>query len=244
MPDNLSGAIPILFANVADPFAAGWPYLAIVLAYLIGSIPFGYVIARLVKRIDIRQHGSGNIGASNVGRVLGAKWGLLALALDFVKALLPAWLFPLVLSADSPWKPHLAVACGVSAIIGHMYPCYLYLRGGKGVASALGVVAFLSPVCTGIAFGVFLLSFLIWRIVSVSSICGATAFGVAHFCLFRESLWTADGWSLTAFSIAIPALIILRHRSNIGRLLRGEEARFTTGKGASDKNGVKSSGRG
>jgi glycerol-3-phosphate acyltransferase PlsY len=230
MPDNLFAAVPVLFANASDSVIQIWPYAAIVLAYLVGSIPFGYLLARLFKNIDIRQHGSGNIGATNVGRVLGAKWGILALVLDLVKALLPACLFPMLLPADSPWKSHLAVACGIAAIIGHMYPCYLNLRGGKGVASALGVVAFLSPLCTVVAFTVFVLSFAVWRIVSVSSICAAAAFAAGHFCLFQNQLWTADGWSLTAFSIAIPLLIIARHRSNIGRLLRGEEPRYTTRK--------------
>ncbi|MDB5386734.1 MAG: Glycerol-3-phosphate acyltransferase [Planctomycetaceae bacterium] len=230
MPDFFPGFLPVLAADTPVPWIAIWPYAAIVLAYLVGSIPFGYLIAMLVKKIDIREHGSGNIGATNVGRVLGAKWGILALVLDIVKALLPACLFPMLLPADSIWRPHLPVACGVAAIIGHMYPCYLYLRGGKGVASALGVVAFLSPICTAGAFAVFVLSFLIWRIVSLSSICAASAFAVSHFCLFRNQLWTAEGWSLTAFSIAIPTLIILRHRANIGRLMRGEEPRFTAGK--------------
>jgi glycerol-3-phosphate acyltransferase PlsY len=230
MQDFFPAASSILFADTNSSFDTAWPFIAIVLAYLVGSIPFGYVIARVVKKIDIREHGSGNIGATNVGRVLGAKWGIIALILDLVKALLPACLFPLLLSGESPWRPHLPVACGVAAIIGHMYPCYLYLRGGKGVASALGVVAFLSPMCTVFAFATFLTSFIIWRIVSLSSICASSAFAAGHFWLFRDQLWTPSGWSLTAFSVAIPALIILRHRANIGRLLRGEEPRFTSKK--------------
>lgn len=222
-----SGIFPII---AAVDWGEIWPALAIILAYLTGSIPFGFLLARTVKGIDIRQHGSGNIGATNVGRVLGAKWGIIALLLDLVKALLPAWLFPLLLPTGSAWAPHLPVACGVAAIIGHMYPCYLYLRGGKGVASALGVVAFLSPLCTAAAFGTFLISFAIWRIVSLSSILASVVFAIGHVWFFRDRLWTADGWSLTLFSIAIPALIIVRHRSNIQRLLRGEEPRFSTRK--------------
>lgn len=216
----------ILFAEVSDPLGPAWPPLAILLAYLVGSIPFGYLLARWVKGIDIRDHGSGNIGATNVGRVLGGKWGILALLLDLVKALLPAWLFPMLLPLHSPWSPHLPVACGVAAIIGHMYPCYLALRGGKGVASALGVVAYLSPICTVAALSGFLVSFAIWRIVSLSSIIAATVFAVGHFILFQGRLWMPEIWSLTLFSIAIPALIILRHRTNIVRLWRGEEPKF------------------
>lgn len=202
--------------------------IAVVLAYLIGSIPFGYLIARYVQGIDIRQHGSGNIGASNVGRVLGARWGILALVLDFVKALLPTWLLPLLLVPEPEWRGHAAIACGVAAIVGHMYPCWLWLRGGKGVASALGVVAYLAPVSTAIAFGVFVVTVLAWRIISVSSMLAAIAFALAHFFLNQDRLWTSAGWSLTLFSLAIPALIILRHRSNIVRLWRGEEPRYRT----------------
>lgn len=204
--------------------------IAVLLAYLIGSIPFGYLIARFAKGIDIRQHGSGNIGATNVGRVLGAKWGILALVLDFVKALLPTWLLPRLLVPDPEWTGHAAIACGVAAIIGHMYPCWLWLRGGKGVASALGVVAYLAPASTGIAFGVFVVTVLVWRIISVSSMLAAISFAVAHLVINQEQLWTPAGWSLTLFSLAIPTLIVARHRTNIVRLWRGEEPRFQTGR--------------
>lgn len=202
--------------------------IAVLLAYLVGSIPFGYLIARFIKGIDIRQYGSGNIGATNVGRVLGFKWGMLALVLDLIKALLPTWLLPLLLVQDPDWKGHAAIACGVAAIIGHMYPCWLWLRGGKGVASALGVVAYLAPTSTVIAFTVFAVTILLWRIISVSSMLAAISFAAAHLVLNQDHLWTPSGWSLTVFSLAIPTLIIIRHRSNIGRLWRGEEPRFRT----------------
>lgn len=224
----------VVLADAPDFLGGSWPIVAIGLAYMVGSIPFGFLLARWVKGIDIRQHGSGNIGATNVGRVLGAKWGIVALVLDLVKALLPAWLFPLLVPLESPWKPHLGVACGVAAILGHMYPVYLYLRGGKGVASALGVVAYLSPLSTAVAFTTFVISFAIWRIVSLSSILASLLFLVAHFVLFQGELWTNRGWSLTVFSIAIPALIVLRHRTNIVRLLRGEEPRYTSARKQSE----------
>jgi glycerol-3-phosphate acyltransferase PlsY len=202
--------------------------IASLLSYVIGSIPFGYLIARFIKGIDIRKHGSGNIGATNVGRVLGLKWGILALVLDLVKALLPTWLLPLLLVHDPAWMGHASIACGVAAIIGHMYPCWLWLRGGKGVASALGVVAYLAPTSTAIAFAVFVVTILLWRIISVSSMLAAISFAAAHLILNHDHLWTSSGWSLTLFSLAIPTLIIIRHRSNIGRLWRGEEPRFQT----------------
>lgn len=202
---------------------------AVLLAYAIGGIPFGYLVARWVRGIDIREHGSKNIGATNVGRVLGAKWGILVLLLDIVKALLPTWLLPLFLVQDPTWSGHAAITCGVAAILGHMYPCWLLLRGGKGVASALGVVAYLSPWCTLVAVGIFAASFGIWRIVSLSSIMAASAFAISHVALFRDDLFSAHGWSLTAFSFAVPLLIVARHRANIGRLLKGQEPRYVTG---------------
>lgn len=200
--------------------------VAVLLSYAIGSIPFGYLIARFFKNIDIREHGSKNIGATNVGRVLGAKWGILALALDFLKALLPTWLLPLWLVPDPAWHVHAEIACGVAAIIGHMYPCWLWLRGGKGVASALGVVAYLAPVSTAIAFGVFVFTVLLWRIISVSSMLASISFALAHVILNYGHLWSPANWSLTVFSLAIPTLIIIRHRANLVRLWRGEEPRF------------------
>ena len=141
------------------------------LAYLIGSVPFGYVVGRLVGKIDIRQHGSGNIGATNVGRVLGGKWGVAVLLLDFLKGLAPVAGFSrLLLSAHDPQRVDWEVAAGIATILGHMYPCWLGFRGGKGVATALGVVACLGGWSTLVAAGVFGLSFAASRIVSLSSI--------------------------------------------------------------------------
>lgn len=207
--------------------------IAVLLAYLIGSIPFGYLIARFIKGIDIRQHGSGNIGATNVGRVLGKKWGILALLLDLIKALLPTWLLPVWLLPDPAWTEHVAIACGVAAIMGHMYPCWLWLRGGKGVASACGVVAYLAPVSTAIACGVFVSTILIWRIVSLSSMLASISFAAVHLILNSDHLWSPGSWSLTLFSLAIPTLIVVRHRSNLVRLWRGEEPTYRTAKESS-----------
>jgi len=200
-------------------------------AYALGSIPFGYLIARLVAGIDIRDHGSGNIGATNVGRVLGARWGILALVLDFLKGLLPVWLVPIALvSQGDPRLIHVTVACGVATILGHMYPCWLRLRGGKGVATALGVVAWLSPVATLVAFLVFAASFALWRIVSLSSMLAAIGFAICGMWLALPAPFSATQWSLSLFTLAIPALIVLRHRTNLRRLLRGEEKPFHAGR--------------
>jgi glycerol-3-phosphate acyltransferase PlsY len=204
--------------------------LAAGLAYLVGSIPFGYLTARVVRGIDIRQHGSGNIGATNVGRVLGSRWGIFVLALDLLKGLLPVWQFPASLfSEPETWGVHAAVAIGVATIVGHMAPCWLGFRGGKGVATALGVVLFLAPWASLISAGSFAITFAVWRIVSLSSIIAVLAFAAAELTLLWPDPFSKSKWSLAAFSLAVPLLIIIRHRSNIGRLLRGEEPRFRSG---------------
>ena len=197
------------------------------LAYLAGATPFGYLIGRLVGKIDIRQHGSGNIGATNVGRVMGKKWGIVVLVLDLLKGLLPVAAFPHVLfAADAPDRVHWQVAAGIATILGHMFPCWLGFRGGKGVATALGVIACLGGWATVAAAAVFGVSFALWRIVSLASILAALSFAVCQIVLMWPALFTSDHWSVTAFSLLAPLLIIVRHRSNIGRLWRGEEPRF------------------
>lgn len=201
--------------------------LALIAAYLVGSIPFSLLIGRWVGGIDLRRHGSRNVGATNVARTLGLKWGLLALALDALKGLAPVLLFPeLFLGSEHSVLGHLRVGCGLAAICGHMFPCWLGFRGGKGVATALGVVAVLAPWATLAAFGVFAVTFAASRIVSLSSILASVAFAIAEFTLLRAEAFSGTNWSLALFSLAVPALIIFRHRSNLVRLARGEEPRF------------------
>jgi acyl phosphate:glycerol-3-phosphate acyltransferase len=197
----------------------------LVAAYMAGSIPFSLLIGRAVGGIDLRQHGSGNVGATNVGRLLGWKWGIVALILDAIKGLLPTGLLPLLFS-DADVRGHLAVGCGLAAILGHMFPCWLGFRGGKGVATSLGVVLMLAPWGGLAAAGVFAVCFAIWRYVSLGSIIAAIAFTVVQFVLLRPDPFSSLKWSIAVFSIAVPMLVILRHRSNIARLLRGEEKKF------------------
>ena len=208
-----------------DPFGRG--ALLAVAAYLVGSLPFGYLTGRLVAGIDIREHGSGNIGATNVGRVLGNKWGLVVLVLDFLKGLLPVTLLTgLFLPPDAANRTHWQVAAGIATILGHMFPLWLRFRGGKGVATSLGVVACLAVWPTVIAGAVFLIAFAICRFMSLASILGALAFCVAQVARSWGALFSDENWSLTAFSLMVPALIVVRHRANIARLLRGEEKRY------------------
>lgn len=205
--------------------------LLALVSYLAGSIPFGLLIGRAVKGVDLREHGSGNIGATNAGRVLGKKWGLICLALDALKGLLPVAFLPtLLFGADDPSLPHLTVLAGVSTIVGHMFSCWLGFRGGKGVATSLGVVGVLSP--WGLLAGAvaFFGSFAVWRIVSLSSMLAAVTFGGYQLTTLKPSPFAASTWSQGLFAILVPLLIILQHRGNVRRLLRGEEPRFSSGR--------------
>lgn len=196
-------------------------------AYLVGSIPFGYLCGRLVKGIDIREHGSGNIGATNVGRVLGGRWGIVVLVLDCLKGLIPTGLLaPLIISRESPGYLHWQVAAAIATILGHMFPCWLGFRGGKGVATALGVVICLGGWSAAGAAAAFAIVFGISRIISLSSILASLTFGVLQMYFLRPDPFDAEHWSLAAFSLLAPALIVFRHRSNIVRLLQGKEERY------------------
>lgn len=197
------------------------------LAFLLGGIPFGYIIGRLMLRDDIRRHGSGNIGATNVWRVLGWKCGVSVLLLDALKGLLPTALSEITLQSAGFEPPHwLMVAAGLSAIVGHMFPVWLHFRGGKGVATALGVVLVISPKSSGIALLVFLPAMVVSRMVSLSSILAALAYAVSHLWLRGQSAWTSQGLPATLFALVVPAMIIWRHRGNIRRILNGTESRF------------------
>jgi len=217
--------------------------LALIGGYLLGSIPFGLLIGWKVGKIDLREHGSGNIGATNVGRTLGAKWGFVALGLDALKGLLPVLLAPLLLGGlSTEAAPHLGVFAGVGAVLGHMFPCWLGFRGGKGVATALGVVAMLAPLSTLLAAGVFAVTFAVSRIVSLGSMLAAITFAVAQFWQLGPAPFSKNTWSIAAFSIAVPLLILVRHRENVKRLLQGTENRF--GSGSSSAKGTDAEGAG
>jgi glycerol-3-phosphate acyltransferase PlsY len=211
---------------VTVPLALG---AAFVVAYLIGSLPFGFLIARYVAGVDIRQSGSGNIGATNVARVLGKRLGLTVLLLDCLKGALPTACLPWLLSDSAGVRLHLAVVSGTAAILGHMFPCWLKFRGGKGVATALGVALALAPLSTAAAFLVFVVCMALTRIVSLSSILAACSFCGVELWRLRPSPFGDETWSLAAFSTFVPLLIIVRHRANLVRLLRGTEPKFQFG---------------
>lgn len=188
--------------------------LLIVLAYFLGSIPFAYIIVRLVKGVDIRTVGSGNAGATNAARVLG-KWGFISVfILDLLKGFLPA--FIAMTSFGASW---VSLAVGLAAVLGHTYTIFLGFKGGKGVATAAGVFIALAPVPTSIALIVFIIVFLITRMVSAGSIIAAAT-------LFIAVLFISDWALLKVFTGLLAAFVIFKHRANIGRILRGEENKF------------------
>lgn len=195
-----------------------------VVAFLAGSVPFSLLIARWVAGIDLRKVGSGNVGATNVWRAVGPRWGVLALLCDALKGLLPTLLLPELAGGETAHLvTHVAVLSGVSALLGHLFPPWLGFRGGKGVATALGVVLVLAPLGTLAALLVFAALFAMTHIVSLGSIGAAVTFAVFQLCYEGSGLWTVDHWSLGVFNLIVPVLIIVMHRANIARLLRGTE---------------------
>lgn len=194
-------------------------------AYLIGSIPFGFLLVLLVRREDIRLQGSGNIGATNVLRSGAKGLGISTFLLDTGKGYLAVALAEYAgrrWGASGPWLQNLAILTGLAAIAGHIFPVWLRFKGGKGVSTALGVFLALSPRAALAALAIFIVTFLLTRYVSLSSILAAIALpfltlllspGV-HTLLFRFVLFCCS------------FLVIFKHKSNIARLLRGAEYRF------------------
>ncbi len=199
-------------------------FLIFVLSYLIGSIPSGYVVARS-KRIDIRQHGSSNIGAANVARVMGKKWGYLVGFCDFLKGFL-AVKVGFLLAAHF----HLGVVLGgvtaaIACILGHNYTIWLGFKGGKGIATSGGAIfALLPPLVFASGALAWVAVFAISRFTSLASIIAAMVLPIAVL-LFVAKTGT-DFWLLLAFMIFIASLAIWRHRENVVRLLNGTENRF------------------
>ncbi len=185
-------------------------------AYLLGGIPFSYLAGRMARGVDLREVGSGNLGATNAMRELGWHWGLGVLLLDAAKG----WA-AVALALHFAGPGWLTVIAGLAAVLGHSFTPYLGFKGGKGVATSTGVFLTLAPAVTGLALLVFLLAMFTLRRVSVGSLAAATA--VPLFILWRRPSETP----LLAFGILIALLIWLRHRSNLVRLIHGEEPRFS-----------------
>ncbi len=191
--------------------------LLILASYLLGAIPNGLLLARL-KGVDLQKVGSGNIGATNVFRCVGKGWGVLAFVLDAVKGFVPAFFFPRLLEAAPPW---LGLACGVAAVAGHNWPVWLKFKGGKGVSTSAGMLLGIAPAAVGIGFAVFALTVALTRFVSLGSILAAVAVAGSGVWLYG-----ADNRLLAGALILMGLLVIVKHRANVGRLLKGTEPRI------------------
>lgn len=201
------------------------PVLLLIAAYLLGSIPFGYLIVRAKEGADVRRSGSGGTGATNVSRRAGKLAGVVTLLLDATKGALAVWMARAVTAPDygiNWW----VVASAALVIVGHCFPVWLGFRGGKGVATAVGVFLSLSPLallCAGILF-----LLIVWqtRYVSLGSVTAAATFPLFVWLLHLYRGPTGDFRPVITAALLAAALIILMHRANIGRLLQGTESRF------------------
>lgn len=200
---------------------------AMAISYVAGSIPTGLWVGKMLRGIDIREHGSRNIGATNTLRVLGRKLGAIALAGDVGKGLLAVLVIAPLLS-DWPYAP---LACGLAAILGHIASVFLGFKGGKGVATSTGVFLALAPAATLVAAVVFAAVVYATRMVSAGSLSAAAALLIAVYALPHSwATWPThaipDGWALRIVAAVVAMLVFVRHRSNLQRILRGEENRF------------------
>jgi len=213
----------------------------IIAAYLLGSIPFGVIIANAHGK-DLRSIGSGNIGATNVARALGRKWAYICFLLDVLKGFVPVFVTMLFAKSSSAYSQAeqvvfiwLWLAVGIAAILGHIFPLYLKFKGGKGVATSLGVALGLWPyytICALFSFGIWVVVVLIWRYVSLASIVASIAFPIVLItAILLKSNWSfINLWPLLIAATAIPLMVIIRHRENIKRLLVGTESRILKSK--------------
>jgi len=195
------------------PQAVPW----LLASYFVGAIPTSYLLSRLFAGIDLRQHGSGNLGATNLYRVLGWKYAIPAAAVDIAKGAIPVLVFAPQVSDSQLF----ALGCGVAAILGHVFSVFVGFKGGKGVATAAGVMLGLAPLALTLSAGVWALLVRLTGYVSVGSIAAAAVLPLAVY-LLEDSTSPALLWIATA----IAAGVILLHRRNIQRLLKGTENRF------------------
>jgi len=204
--------------------------IGIIAAYLLGSVPFAFLIAWAHGK-DLRTIGSGNIGATNLARAVGRKWGYFCFALDVLKGLAPVAIVGVVAGvADNALLLSLWLLVGIAAILGHVFPVYLRFKGGKGVATSFGVALGLWPyftLCALIALVVWIVVVLIWHYISLASICAAVAFPIALMLgILAVPHWHSTNlWPLLVAAVVIPILVIVRHRENIRRLVAGTENR-------------------
>lgn len=216
-----------------------------ILSYLVGSIPTSIIVARWRRGIDIRQHGSGNAGGTNVIRVLGWKAGVFVILMDMAKGLLATVVISRLMFGSLPFNNAtpfddatvVRIIAGSAAILGHVWTLFAGFKGGKGIATAGGMLIGVAPVEVAVSAAVFTAVFLLSHYVSLGSLSAAVAFPLTMF--FRENVFMAnvEGYhTLIFFSLGISLLIIYTHRANVTRLLRGTENQLTSFRGAASRS--------
>ena len=196
--------------------------LLLILAYFIGSIPTALIISKSFFNIDIREYGSGNMGATNTFRVLGSKFGSIVMVGDMLKGMIAVSLFnllPYYLSNDFD-RTNLMIGLGLAAVIGHIYPIWAQFKGGKGVATLFGMILAIQPVVALSCVGVFLIVLFLTRWVSLSSILAGMALPICVLWIYNE-----QEVFYRVFAVAVAGLVMLTHQKNISRLLKGNEGR-------------------
>jgi glycerol-3-phosphate acyltransferase PlsY len=196
--------------------------LLVTLAYFIGSIPTALIISKSFFNIDIRDYGSGNMGATNAFRILGAKWGTLIMVLDIIKGMLAVGLcyfMPHYMENDIQ-QTNFMIALGLAAVIGHIFPVFAEFKGGKGVATLLGMLLAVQPLVAVACLGVFIVVLFLTRYVSLSSILGAIMLPISVIWI-----WNDDVLTYRIFAVVVAFLVIITHQKNIGRLIKGAETR-------------------
>ncbi|HEY5367674.1 MAG TPA: glycerol-3-phosphate 1-O-acyltransferase PlsY [Hanamia sp.] len=197
-------------------------FILIFIAYLIGSIPTAIIVSKAFFNIDIREYGSGNMGATNTFRVLGPKFGTLVMVGDMLKGILAVALYnllPYYLTNELD-RTNLMIGLGLAAVLGHIYPIWAGFRGGKGVATLFGMVLAIQPIIAINCVGVFLLVLYLTRYVSLSSILAGVALPICVLWIYNE-----HEVFYRVFAVAVACLIVLTHQKNISRLLKGNEGR-------------------
>ena len=209
--------------------------ILVIFAYLIGSIPTSVWISKYVFNIDIRNYGSGNAGATNTFRVLGSKWGSFVMLVDVSKGILATSLYiliPFYLSHELA-RTNFMIILGLTAVVGHIFPIWAEFKGGKGVATLLGMTIAIQPMVALLCLMVFAFTLIITRFVSLSSLLAGVAFMVLILFIFneRETMYRL-------FAIIVALMVIITHQKNIGRLLKGPENKVPLFKNRSKSQGV------
>lgn len=196
--------------------------VVVVASYLVGSIPFSYLAGKILRGIDLRQHGSGNLGASNTFRILGPVPGAIVLLCDIAKGFLPVFVSGRMAGAAGMPVHWFTLAAAFAAVMGHMFSIYLRFTGGKGIATSAGAFLAITPYATLLSFFVWLVVFASRRIMSLATLSAAVTLPFFVYLVGRVDWWPSH-WSYTAVAVAVVVVIFVKHRSNIQRLIAGTE---------------------